>query len=75
MRKIVLDQFSKAWGYAEVPEKVKTIKVFTDMAGNTPINVRERKVSANQKYEKQLKHQGGFETFVPCPIDGLLYRY
>ena len=75
MRKIVLDESGRAWGYAEVAKETKEIKVFNTMNGDTPVNVRTRKVSAAVKYEKQLRRLGGYEIFVPCPIDGLMFRY
>ena len=76
MRKVVLDQSGDAWGYAEVSETTREIKVFTDITvEGTPVNVKTRKVSSDKKYEKQLERIGRYEIFVPCPIDGLLFRY
>lgn len=75
MRKIVLDQFGQAWGYAETPSNVREIFVFSEMAGDSPVNVRLRKVSANKKYEKQLRKQGGYEIFIPWSVKDNLYRY
>lgn len=74
VKKIVLDQFGKAWGYADVAPGVKEIDVFSAAAiDGTPINVKTRKVSAAKLHEKTLRQLGGYETFIEYVYGGRTY--
>lgn len=74
MKKIVLDQFGEAWGYADVENSIREIDVFAEKTvDGTPVNIRTRKVSSAKKYEKQLQQQGGFEVFTKYEHCGHVY--